>query len=112
MTTDVYSQYFSAECEYDGVRRRAALVTLTADSEQGHISYTAGVTFFPHVDDEDFAVSYDAARSQVLYEGTGRRSKKREEALLGGLHPAVDALAAALNATVLWDRPLRPERRG
>ena len=112
MTIDVYSQYFSAECEYGGVRRRAALVTLTSDSEQGHITYTAGVTFFPHVDDEDFAVSYDAMQSQVLYEGKGRRSKKKEESFMESLHPVIDSLAAKLGAKVFWDKALGPERRG
>ena len=112
MTIDVYSQYFSAECEYGGVRRRAALVTLTSDSEQGHITYTAGVTFFPHVDDEDFAVSYDAMQSQVLYEGKGRRSKKKEESFMESLHPVIDSLADKLGAKVFWDKALGPERRG
>ena len=85
---NVYSRYFSAECEYNGVRRRAALVSLCSDSEQGHITYSASVTFFPHVDDEDYAVSYDAFQSQVLYEG------------------------GQIGAKVFWDKPLRPESRG
>ncbi len=112
MTVNVYSRYFSAECEYGGVRRRAALITLCSDSEQGHITYSASVTFFPHVDDEDFAVSYDAARTQVLYEGKGRRSKKKEEGFLEGLQPVIDGLSGQLGARVFWDKPLRPERRG
>ena len=112
MTIDVYAQYFSAECTAGGVRRRAALVTLTADSEAGHISYTAGATFFPHVTDDDFAVSYDAQVSKVLYDNSGRRSKKREQELLAGLRPTIDGLAAQLGATVNWDAPLREARLG
>lgn len=112
MTVNVYSQFFSAECEYNGVRRRAALVSLCSDSEQGHITYSASVTFFPHVDDEDYAVSYDAFQSQVLYEGKGRRSKKKETVFLEGLHPVIDGLSGQIGAKVFWDKPLRPESRG
>ena len=113
MTVNVYSRYFSAECEYGGVRRRAALVTLCSDSEQGHITYSASVTFFPHVDDEDFAVSYDAARTQVLYEGKGRRSKKREQTkFMPSLHEHANELAASLNGTIDWECPLTEARLG
>ena len=112
MTTDVYAQYFAAECEFNGTVRRAALVSLTADSEAGHISYTAGATFFPHTADDDFAISYDAAVSEQLYAAAGRRSKKREQELLDRLRPTVDALAAKLGAVVHWDKPLREARRG
>ena len=104
--------YFSADCMYNEVQRRAALVSLTADSEAGHISYTAGVTFFPHTADDDFAVSYDAAGSKVLYDGTGRRSKKREQKLRAGLQSAVDELAVQLGGTVHWDSPLQEARLG
>jgi hypothetical protein len=112
MTIDVYRQYFEASCEFAGVPRRAALVTLTSDSEAGFIRYTASATFFPHRDEEDFAISYDAVASALLHEGKGRRSKKREAALLEGLQEAVDEASKALGAQVFWDKPLREAQRG
>ena len=111
-TVDVYRQFFSARATCGGVERRAALVALTADSSEGVLTYEVLVTFFPHRDDEDFAVSYDAYASEVLYEAKGRRSKKREAAFLADLRTHVDGLAARLGCKVLWDKPLRGERRG
>ena len=112
MTVNVYEQYFAAAHEAAGVPRRAALVMLTADSEAGHIRYEAAVTFFPHTDEEDFAVSYDDCFTAVLYDAGGRRSKKREAALLDGLRETVDSLVAPAGAAVFWDQPLREARRG
>ena len=112
MTVNVYEQYFEADLKANGVQRRAALIMLIADSEAGHIRYEAAVTFFPHEDAEDFAVSYDACFSAVLFDSPGRRSKKREEKLLAGLPAEIDALAQAAGGTVFWDRPLREARRG
>lgn len=112
MTVNVYERYFAADGEFSGVRRRGALVALIADSEGGNVRYEAAVTFFPHEDEEDFAVSYDAYFSRVLYEARGRRSKKREAALLRELRGAVDALCAEAGGAVLWDEPLREARRG
>ncbi len=112
MVIDVYSQYFAGGCTYNGVERRGVLVRLTSDSEAGSIRYTAGLTFFPHRDEEDYAVSYDAAAEKTLYQGRGRRSKKRESALLEALRPELDALAESLGGTVFWDRPLREARYG
>ena len=60
MTINVYERYYAAEAEFNGVPRHAALVMLVADSDAGNIKYEAAVTFFPHNDEEDFAVSYDA----------------------------------------------------
>lgn len=37
---DVYSQYFEAEMTFGGVERKAALMTLTAESEAGNIRYS------------------------------------------------------------------------
>lgn len=108
MTINVYEQYFAAEGVFNGVERRGALVMLISDSEAGTICYKAAVTFFPHRDDEDFAVSYDAYFEKELYHAPGRRSKKRETALLERLREEIDSLAAG----VLWDRPLREPRRG
>ena len=112
MTINVYEQYFGADLAASGVQRRGALVMLIADSEAGHIRYEAAVTFFPHEEENDFAVSYDAYYSTVLFDGPGRRSKKREEKLLQGLPGEIDALAAAAGGEVRWDRPLRAARRG
>ena len=112
MTIDVYRQYFEAECTFAGVPRRAALVTLTSDSEAGQIRYTAAAAFFPHTSEDDFGVSYDAFAETVLYEAKGRRSKKREAQLMEGLQTAVDEAAAALDAKVFWDKPLRDAQFG
>ena len=112
MTVNVYEQYFGADLMANGVLRRGALVMLIADSEAGHIRYEAAVTFFPHEEENDFAVSYDAYHSAVLFDHPGRRSKKREEKLLAGLRAQIDALAEAAGGAVFWDRPLREARRG
>ncbi len=110
---DVYEQYFEASCVFNGVERRGAKAALTATSDAGTIRYEAAVTFFPHREEDDFAVSYDAFASKVLYEAAGRRSKKREAALLETeLWPALDELAASLGGEVFRDRPLREARFG
>lgn len=113
MVIDVYSQYFAGSCVFNGVERRAVLVRLTSDSEAGQIRYTAGLSFFPHENEEDYAISYDAAAERTLYEAKGRRSKKREAALLEKeLRPTLDALAAELGGAIDWERPLRDARVG
>lgn len=110
-TLNVYEQYFSAEAEFNGVPRNGAVVMLIATSEEGNIRYEAAVTFFPHRDEEDFAVSYDAYFNKVLYEAKGRRSKKREEVLLQELQQHIDELAREAGGTVYWDQPLREAKR-
>ena len=112
MVINVYEQYFKAEAEFSGMKRNGAKVMLISDSEAGMITYKAAVTFFPHNDDEDFAVSYDAYFEKELYQGKGRRSKKKEEAYLEELHEIIDELAKENDAAVLWDEPLTEERRG
>ena len=112
MTVNVYEQYFGADLVANGVQRRGALVMLIADSEAGRIRYEAAVTFFPHRDEEDFAVSYDAYFSSVLFDAPGRRSRKREEKLLLALRKEIDALAQGACGIVHWDRPLGEARRG
>ena len=109
---NVYQQYFSASCTFNGVPRHAASVLLISNSEEGRIRYVVAVSFFPHNDAEDFAVSYDAYFSKVLYDAPGRRSKKREAQLLETLQDEADALATAADATIFWDRPLGTARRG
>lgn len=109
---DVYKQYFQAACVYNGVERRAAVVTLTATSDSGNISYEVGVSFFPHRDEEDYAVSYDAYAAKVIYAEKGRRSKKRDAAMLELLRGTADACAEQLNGTIDWEKPLREAQMG
>lgn len=109
---NVYEQYFQAECTVNEVPRHAALVMLISTSEQGMITYEAAVSFFPHNDEEDYAVSYDAYFSEVLYSAPGRRSKKREAALMEELRPIINDLAAEAGGTVFWEQPLREARQG
>lgn len=111
-TVNVYERYFKARHTAFGVPRRAALVMLVAESEAGRIRYDAAVTFFPHSDPEDFAVSYDDYHSATLYDAPGRRSRKREAALLEGLRESVEAMLAGTDAVICWDEPLRDARGG
>ena len=111
MVINAYERYYKAEAVFSGVPRNGALVMLISDSEAGFITYKAAVTFFPHTDEEDFAVSYDAYFEQELYSGKGRRSKKKEAAFLEQPPEAVGLLAAEHGASVLWDEPLTAERR-
>ena len=111
-TINVYKQYFEASAKFNGVPRKGALVMLISDSCEGKIRYDAAVSFFAHRDEEDFAVSYDAFFEKTLYEGKGRRSKKREQTLMTELQGVIDELAAAQKATVYWEKPLREAERG
>lgn len=107
MVLSVYSQYFRAEGTCNGTPRRAALVSLQSDSEAGHIKYSVNITLFPFRDDSDYAVTYDAFASETLYDGKGRRSKKKEAAYMEGFRERINALAAGLGGRVLWDKPLK-----
>ena len=111
-TIDVYKQYFSAECDFNGVKRHGAVVWLTAESDSGMIRYEVGVTFFLHSDDEDYAVSYDASALKELTNTKGRRSKKRDEMYLEQVQTVANELASSLNGTVYWDKPLREAQYG
>ena len=112
MVINVYERYYKADAVFNGVKRNGALVMLISDSEAGNISYKAAVTFFPHNDNEDFGVSYDAYFEEELLSAKGRRSKKKEEAYLKDLREIIDRISNEQNAKVLWDEPLRDERRG
>ena len=111
-TIEVYKQYFSAECTFNGVERRGASVWLTAESDSGMIRYEVGVSFFPHRDAEDFAVSYDACGAKELLQTKGRRSQKRDEQCLAQVQAAADELAASFGGAIHWDKPLREAQYG
>ena len=112
MTINVYKQYYAADAEFNDIARHGALVMLIATSEEGNIRYEAAVSFFPHRDEEDFAVSYDAYLSKVLYEAKGRRSKKREQVLLETLETEINQLADTIGGQLIWEKPLREAKRG
>ena len=103
---DVYRQYFAADCEFNTVQRNGAVVCLTATSEEGNIKYEVSVSFFPHSDEEDFAVSYDAYGSRELFCNKGRRSKKRDQEFIAQIQPAADEIAKSMSGEIFWDKPL------
>ena len=105
-TIDIYRQYFSAECTFAGVERKGADVWLAAESDSGTIRYEVGVTFFPHRDDYDFTISYDACGLKELIRTQGRRSKKRDAQCLEQVRTAANEIAASLNGTIHWEKPL------
>lgn len=109
---NVYDQYFAAQCTFHGVERRGARVLLISTSENGTIRYEAAVSFFPHRDDEDFSVSYDAYAAKELYYANGRRSKKREAEYLEAIRAHADELAQSLGGVIDWDKPLHEARYG
>lgn len=113
-TINVYEQYFLAQCKYNDIVRKAALIALVADSDAGMITYEALITFFPHRDEEDFAVSYDACFTKELYHSKGRRSKKREKEFLenGTFRNAIEELASEHEGKVFWNEPLGAARLG
>ncbi len=109
---DIYKQYFSAECTFNGVKRRGAVVWLNAESDSGIIRYEVGVTFFPHRDDEDFGISYDACVLKEVHRSKGRRSKKRDEQYLAQVRTVADEIALSLEGTIHWDQPLGEAQYG
>ena len=109
---DIYKQYFSAECTFNGVKRRGAAVWLNAESDSGIIRYEVGVTFFPHKDAEDFAISYDACVQKELIRTQGRRSKKRDELYLAQVQTTADEIARSLNGIIHWEKPLGEAQYG
>lgn len=104
---DVYKQYFNAECVYNEVERKGAVVTLTATSDSGNIMYEVGISFFPHRDAEDFGISYDAYAGKEIYNSKGRRSKKRDAQMLELVQEVADVLASEMSGKIYWDKPLR-----
>ena len=109
---DVYKQYFAADCMYNTVQRNGVVVTLTATSAGGMIKYEVGLSFFPHRDAEDFAVSYDAYVSKEIYNAKGRRSKKKEALFMEQFREYADTVAKELEAKIFWDKPLKSAQLG
>jgi hypothetical protein len=109
---DVYKQYFEADCFFNNVERKGVVVWLNAESDCGTIRYEVGVSFFPHRDAEDFAVSYDACVQKELVNTKGRRSKKRDAEYLAQVQTVATTLAESLNATIFWDKPLNQAQYG
>ena len=107
---DVFEGYYAAECIANERPRHAAKVVLTAASDAGEITYTWMISFFPHDDEEDFAVSYDAVVSRIVFSGRGRRSKKRDAEFLEMRESVCDEIAAELEGKVFWDQPLGEPR--
>ena len=106
-TVNVYKQYFSCDCTFNGRKRHAAQVCLIAESDSGMITYSVSISFFPHDTEDDYAVSYDAEKSLILYQGKGRRSKKREAEFMEKLRDAADSIAKELGGRIDWEKPLR-----
>ena len=92
---------------HNEVQRNGVLVTLTATSESGMIKYEVAITFFPHVNEEDYAISYDAYLRKELYYDKGRRSKKKEQVFLEEVRNHANELANQLNGVIYWEEPLR-----
>ena len=109
---DIYKQYFRANCIFNDIPRRGAVVCLTSTSEDGNIKYEVSVSFFPYREQEDFAITGDAYAVREIYSKRGRRSRKREAIFLEELPAQVDELAASLGGAVLWDEPLTEARMG
>ena len=109
---DVYKQYFEADCVFNDVERKGVVVWLNAESDCGTIRYEVGVSFFPHRDTEDFAVSYDVCVQKELVNTKGRRSKKRDAEYLAQVQTVATTLAESLNATIFWDKPLNQAQYG
>ena len=109
-TINVYQQFFKGGCTFNGIERHGVSVLLISDSDKGTIKDEVAVTFFPHHTDDDYAVSYDAYLSKTVYEGSGRRSRKREKELLDALRPVADQLAAEIGGVIDWEYPLTSAR--
>ncbi len=109
---NVFSRFYEADCTANGIRRNAALVQLRSLYEEGRITYSVHVIFFPHLDEEDYAVTYDAEYGKVIYSAEGRRSKKREQKFLESLPEYVEELGAEAGGKVFLERPLREAELG
>ena len=109
---DVYSQFFEAYMKVGEYERRAALVKLTVTSGEGRVKYEANAAMMPYEDEEDYRVPCDVYYTEAVYEGQGRRSKKREAGLVAKLRVVIDRLLEPDGGRVYWDKPLRDPRFG
>ncbi len=109
---DVFEQYFEADCVYNGIARHAAAVKLNMTSEEGNITYKVCVIFFPHNDETDYLVTYDAYGEKILYEAKGRRSRKKDEQYLAVMPETAQKIAADMGGKIFFDKPLIEARRG
>ena len=109
---NIYQQYFEACGTFNGRERHAVNIILKSDSSEGIIRYDILVSFFPHDDPEDFAVSYDACFTKTIYSGKGRRSKKREAEFMKDIRDMATSLATENGASIDWDKPLCEARMG
>ena len=117
-------EFLSLQAELRGIQDANhvdCLYLVYPDTALGHSVYLLDAAYedncppgsFDLFYEEDYAISYDAAAERTLYEAKGRRSKKREAALLEKeLRPTLDALAAELGGAIDWERPLRDARVG
>ena len=110
MTIDVYEAYFKADALVNGIQRRAVKACLTCVSGEGNVSYDISLAIFPHVDEEDYAVGYDAFLTRNVYQAKGRRSKVREAKILKTFQARCDAMAKEIDANIDWECPLREAR--
>ena len=108
---DVLDGAYKARAEYNGIKRKGVIVKLTAESVKGVIRYDVNVIFFPYRDPEDFLISYDAVFTKTVYEGKGRRSKKREAEFIARLKDTVGEMLENEDAEIFWDEEIRPCRR-
>lgn len=109
---NVYLRYYRADCVCGGIQRNAALVQMRAVSEEGQLRYDVSVNFIPFTAPDDFTVSYDAVWERTVFERRGRRSKKREAALMESFKQTCDELAASAGGRIFWDQPLTEARLG
>lgn len=112
MDFNVYEQYFAAAHPGSGRPRHGVRAALTVSSGEGRVRYAASLSFFPHETPEDFCISWDVYAERELCEARGRRSKKREAALLAGLRPVLEELAAESGGEIFWEQPLIEARFG
>ncbi len=108
---NIFEQYFEADGTFNGVERHGAKVMLICSSQGGTVRYEAAVSFFPHREADDFAVSYDAYFSKEIISLEGRRSKKREESLMKPFKDLLGMICREQKAKIFWDRPLTQPRR-
>ena len=109
---DVFEGYYGAACVANERPRHGVKVSLTATSDAGEICYEWMISFFPHDDEEDFAVSYDATASRAVFRGKGRRTKKRDAGFLELREAVCNELAEELGGEIFWDQPLTEIRMG